>query len=434
MNGRVLVDLDELGQVLLRLLDVDVRVARVVEDAEEAVDADVDARRLEQRRVVRIDPDPPLVEQPRDGSVGKDHAAILWLLHFMALYDAVQDLPVEIDSYELERLEYVVSPEFTRVTTVVHLRGAGEEGVGEDVTYTATDHPPPDDLPLAGSFTLDSYSQLLDALDAVHRAAGDGGLARLPPLGLRERGARPRAPPDGSDARRRRRARAAAGHVRHFEAPRRPAVGRPDPRLARPVPEPPLQARPDERLDGRARRRPRRDRRDRLGRPQGPVRGHVGRPAAPTRCSTSESLDAFPDAWVEDPNVTDETRPILEPHAARITWDAPIHSVADIESRPWPPRTINIKPSRFGAVRAALRRVRLLRRARDQPLRRRPVGARPRARADPVPRVALPSGHAERRRSARLQRARAAARIARRARSPQNSLRRASVGPDNGLT
>jgi len=82
----------------------------------------------------------------------------------MALYDAVQDLPVEIESYELERLEYVVSPEFTRVTTVVHLHGAGEEGVGEDVTYTATDHPPPDDLPLAGSFTLDSYSQLLDAL------------------------------------------------------------------------------------------------------------------------------------------------------------------------------------------------------------------------------------------------------------------------------
>jgi hypothetical protein len=58
----------------------------------------------------------------------------------MALYDSVQDLPVEIESYELERLEYVVSPEFTRVTTVVHLHGAGEEGVGEDVTYTAEDH------------------------------------------------------------------------------------------------------------------------------------------------------------------------------------------------------------------------------------------------------------------------------------------------------
>ena len=61
------------------------------------------------------------------------------------------DLPrCEIDSYELERLEYVVSPEFTRVTTLVHLRGGGEEGIGEDVTYTSTDHPPPADLPLAG--------------------------------------------------------------------------------------------------------------------------------------------------------------------------------------------------------------------------------------------------------------------------------------------
>src|SRR5262249_40585537 len=79
----------------------------------------------------------------------------------VALYDSVQDLALEIDSYELERREYVISEEFTRVTTVVHLLGGGEEGVGEDVTYTATDHPPPDDLPLAGSFTLDSYSQLL---------------------------------------------------------------------------------------------------------------------------------------------------------------------------------------------------------------------------------------------------------------------------------
>src|SRR6187200_448725 len=82
----------------------------------------------------------------------------------VALYDAVKDLSLEIDSYELERLELVVSPEFTRVTTLVHLRGAGEEGVGEDVTYTADDHPPPSDLPLGGSFTIDSFSQLLETL------------------------------------------------------------------------------------------------------------------------------------------------------------------------------------------------------------------------------------------------------------------------------
>ncbi len=86
------------------------------------------------------------------------------MVHPLALYDSVADLPLEIDSHELERLEYVVSPEFTRVTTLVHLRGGGAEGVGEDVTYTSTDHPPPADLPLAGSHALDSFSELLDRL------------------------------------------------------------------------------------------------------------------------------------------------------------------------------------------------------------------------------------------------------------------------------
>jgi hypothetical protein len=61
-------------------------------------------------------------------------------------------------------------------------------------------------------------------------------------------------------------------------------------------------------------------------------------------------VEAFPEAWLEDPALNDETRPILEPHAARVTWDAPIHSVADIEALPWPPRTVNVKPSRFGSV------------------------------------------------------------------------------------
>ena len=42
---------------------------------------------------------------------------------------------------------------------------------------------------------------------------------------------------------------------------------------------------------------------------------------------------------------------MLEPHADRITWDAPIHSVADIVGLPFPPRTLNFKPSRFGSVR-----------------------------------------------------------------------------------
>ena len=48
--------------------------------------------------------------------------------------------------------------------------------------------------------------------------------------------------------------------------------------------------------------------------------------------------------------IDDGTRPILEDAVCQITWDAVIHSVEDIEALPWPPRTVNVKPSRFGSI------------------------------------------------------------------------------------
>jgi hypothetical protein len=60
---------------------------------------------------------------------------------------------------------------------------------------------------------------------------------------------------------------------------------------------------------------------------------------------------AFRGAWIEDPALTAETEPVLEPYRDRITWDAPIHSVEDVVSLPFEPRTLNVKPSRFGPVR-----------------------------------------------------------------------------------
>ena len=60
--------------------------------------------------------------------------------------------------------------------------------------------------------------------------------------------------------------------------------------------------------------------------------------------------EGLPEAWLEDPGLTDETTAVLEPHRDRVTWDAIIHSVEDIEALPWPPRTVNVKPSRFGSV------------------------------------------------------------------------------------
>ncbi|MEA2497562.1 MAG: hypothetical protein QOJ29_5473, partial [Thermoleophilaceae bacterium] len=87
----------------------------------------------------------------------------------MATYDAIRDLPLVIDSYELEPLEAEVSSEFTRLSTVIRLHGAGHEGVGEDVTYDALDHVALQDAgpvqPLAGEWTVDSFSQHLAGLD-----------------------------------------------------------------------------------------------------------------------------------------------------------------------------------------------------------------------------------------------------------------------------
>ena len=58
----------------------------------------------------------------------------------MSLYDAVRDLPLLVDGYALEGLEQQVSSGFLRKSTVIRLAGAGEEGLGEDVTYEAAEH------------------------------------------------------------------------------------------------------------------------------------------------------------------------------------------------------------------------------------------------------------------------------------------------------
>src|SRR5215218_9491587 len=105
----------------------------------------------------------------------------------MPLYDAVKDLPLTIERVELEPHALSLK-HMTRRTTVVHLHGAGHEGVGEDVSYDG-------ELQLAftldalpdftGDHTVDSFSALADgqpgyrqwglesaALDLALRQAG----------------------------------------------------------------------------------------------------------------------------------------------------------------------------------------------------------------------------------------------------------------------
>src|SRR4051794_11298388 len=82
----------------------------------------------------------------------------------MATYEAVRELPLTIESYELEPLEQEVARGFTLRRTVVVLRGSGEEGRGEDVDYDPQVQQQfqarRGELPLAGEHTLDSFSVL----------------------------------------------------------------------------------------------------------------------------------------------------------------------------------------------------------------------------------------------------------------------------------
>ena len=94
----------------------------------------------------------------------------------MSLYDTVRHLPLHIDGYSLEGLELQARPEFLRKTTIVHLHGSGEEGIGEDVTYEAAEHERQQErgptLPLAGDWTLDTFSQHLAAQPLPRGADG----------------------------------------------------------------------------------------------------------------------------------------------------------------------------------------------------------------------------------------------------------------------
>ncbi|MHB1835303.1 MAG: hypothetical protein ACYCXW_10080, partial [Solirubrobacteraceae bacterium] len=101
----------------------------------------------------------------------------------MSTYDALANLPVQVDGYSLEGLSANVSSGFERLTTVVHLQGGGLEGVGEDVVYDAVDQTALQDagpvLALAGNWTLGDLCDHLDALDLFPVAPERGEVSRL---------------------------------------------------------------------------------------------------------------------------------------------------------------------------------------------------------------------------------------------------------------
>ncbi|HXV56663.1 MAG TPA: hypothetical protein VD704_02250 [Gaiellaceae bacterium] len=271
----------------------------------------------------------------------------------MATYDSVRDLPLEIESYELEGLEATAGEDFRRLTTVVKLRGGGHEGVGEDVTYSGEDQEALQaegpTLPLAGSHTLDSFSQLLGRLALFPSGPGmDAFLdyrrwayeSAALDLALRQAGLS-LAEAVGREPR-------PVTFVVSLRIEKPPAPD-PVPLLLERYPE--LRFKLDPTADWNAALIAALadtgavETLDLKGAYKGTPVDQAGDPLL-----YGAVAQAFPSAWIEDPDLNDETDPVLEPHRERITWDAPIHSVSDIVRLPFPPRALNFKPSRFGSV------------------------------------------------------------------------------------
>jgi L-alanine-DL-glutamate epimerase-like enolase superfamily enzyme len=65
-------------------------------------------------------------------------------------------------------------------------------------------------------------------------------------------------------------------------------------------------------------------------------------------------LAAFPGALLEDPHDLPEITARLAPHVARVAYDAPIHSVQDLDATVLAAGSVNVKPSRVGGLRPLL--------------------------------------------------------------------------------
>jgi L-alanine-DL-glutamate epimerase-like enolase superfamily enzyme len=275
----------------------------------------------------------------------------------VSTWERLAELPVQIEEYSLEGLQASVSSDFERKSTLIRLRGAGEEGIGEDVTYDAVDHEIMQAagpvLELAGRFTLASFCARLGELSlfaeppqrevsaryrvwAYESAALDLALrqAHLPLHEVLAREPRP---------------------VRFVVSLR---LGEPptlEPLRRRLDPYPGLRFKLDptsswdEALIAELVATEAIDSVDFKGYYSGSI---VDQPADPVLYR--RVVEAFPQAWIEDPALTPETDAVLATHRERFSWDAPIHSIADIEALPYPPRMVNIKPSRLGGLRSLL--------------------------------------------------------------------------------
>jgi hypothetical protein len=257
----------------------------------------------------------------------------------MSLWDQVAGLEVRVDDYALQRRESQTPGDWTRVTTTVLLHGDGSTGEGEDVTYQAEMHDGvPGDLMLAGTWSLDDFSRRLDEEDslaegyrrwAFESAALDLAL-RQNELGLGE----------------------ALGRE---ERPVRFVVS------TRAAPERWLQVAPELefKLDAETDwdrpllRSLRELDRVRVVDLKAYYRG-TSVDLAPDPELYRAVAEELPDAIIEDAWLENGLREALAGAEDRLSFDAPIHSLHDLDGLPLEPHWLNIKPSRFGMTRRLL--------------------------------------------------------------------------------
>ena len=278
------------------------------------------------------------------------------------MYDSVADLSLVVESVDTRRHERDTSSGFTRASTVVELSGDGATGRGEDVTYDFEEHDPACwealSLDIEGEYTLDSFSRMLADADLFpeppdrevfenYRRWGFESAAL--DLALRQAGTTLSERLDRS-----------VDPVEFVVSTRLSDADSEDPPTAERIEkwldiDPTLTFKtdptpdwPDAVVDDLA--------------ATGAVRildfkGHyegtdVDNPADPA--FYERLLVAFPEAVIEDPALTEQTQSLFDGEKTRMSWDAPIHGIDDIEALPFEPSWLNIKPSRFGSVESLL--------------------------------------------------------------------------------
>ncbi|MCW3067167.1 MAG: hypothetical protein JWN32_4339 [Solirubrobacterales bacterium] len=266
-------------------------------------------------------------------------------------------LPLVVEGYGLERLETPRWAGVERSTTMIRLRGAGTDGLGEEITAFAEEqealHAAGPSLPLAGEWTLEGFCAHLATLEqwpapprweparlwrnwayesaALDLALRQTGRALHEVVGIEPRPVR---------------------FVNSLGLGEEPSTDTIHRRLTRypglrfkldavPAWTPALMAElaatgAVETID---------------------FKGQYGLEVEDDDALVAmydHVLAAFPDVILEDPHDRPEIATRLAPHVDRVSYDAPIHAAEDIGATPLPVRIVNVKPSRIGGLRALL--------------------------------------------------------------------------------